>query len=69
MPTASKTPWPTESTDWIDATRTAALSGFTIRTLSTLRRRGEGPPEYRFTPRTIRYRESEVLEWIQSRRS
>jgi len=55
--------------DWIDATRASALGGFTTRTLNTLRKRGDGPPEYKITDRCIRYRESEVREWLETRRN
>ncbi|UEM08224.1 hypothetical protein JL101_036395 (plasmid) [Skermanella rosea] len=37
--------------------------------LRKLEVKGEGPPVYRFTPRMVRYRRSEVDAWIRSRAS
>jgi predicted DNA-binding transcriptional regulator AlpA len=59
----------TEISDWISPTRAAATAGITTKTLQNLAKRGDGPPIYRFSQKIVRYRESEVIAWINSRRS
>jgi predicted DNA-binding transcriptional regulator AlpA len=65
----AEAPADAEVHDWISPTKAAAAAGITTRTLQNLERRGDGPPVYRFSQRIVRYKESEVLDWIRSRRS
>lgn len=44
------------------------LYGIPEPTLRYWRRRGEGPPFYRLSPRVIRYRAEEVATWWEDRR-
>ncbi|MDO8338440.1 MAG: helix-turn-helix domain-containing protein [Microcella sp.] len=54
--------------DFIDIDQTCELTGLSRGGLAQLRFRGEGPPFYAITPRKIRYRETEVVEWMASKR-
>lgn len=54
--------------DFIDIDEASELTGLTRGGLAQLRFKGEGPPFYAITPRKIRYRESEVVEWMASKR-
>lgn len=46
---------------------TARLIGFSTRTLQKWRMIGEGPRFVRVTARAVRYRRSDIDEWIESR--
>jgi len=50
--------------DYIDIAETARLTGMKPAQLAQLRHRGTGPRFYKPTPRTVRYRRSEVLAWL-----
>jgi len=42
------------------------LTGLTIAALATLRYEGRGPRFYKPTPRTVLYKRTEVIEWIEA---
>ena len=46
---------------------TATLLGLTQRWLEVKRYRGDGPPFVRISSRCVRYRRSDLEEWIDSR--
>jgi predicted DNA-binding transcriptional regulator AlpA len=41
------------------------LTGMTLAALAQLRHRGQGPRFYKPTARTVLYRRSEVIEWVE----
>ena len=45
----------------------ARLLNFTPRFLQARRARGDGPPFVSISARAIRYRRSDLLDWIESR--
>jgi predicted DNA-binding transcriptional regulator AlpA len=53
--------------DFITIEECVQLTGLTREHLAALRYRGRGGPPFRKpTPRTVRYRRSEVLEWMDA---
>lgn len=42
------------------------MPGFTKGHLAQLRYTGKGPRFYKPTPRTVLYREADILEWLES---
>lgn len=54
-------------TNLLTADEAAAILGTNARQLAQWRYRGEGPPFVKVSHKTIRYRESDVNEWIASR--
>ena len=42
------------------------LTGLTLAALAQLRYRGLGPRFYKPTPKTVLYRRSEVMEWVEA---
>lgn len=55
--------------DFIDIAQMSELTGISRNTLAQLRFRGDGPAFYKITSRTIRYRRSEVIAWMESKRA
>lgn len=51
----------------VDTPRAAAILGLTPRALEERRRRGGGPPYVRLSPTCVRYRLTDIEEWIASR--
>lgn len=47
--------------------QTAAIMGISVRTLSRMELRGEGPPRIRVTERVIGYRDSAINEFLTAR--
>ncbi len=43
-----------------------ALTGMSLDALAQLRHRGRGPRFYKPTERTVLYRRSEVISWVES---
>jgi predicted DNA-binding transcriptional regulator AlpA len=56
---------PTTS-EWLDRTELAELTGFTRRSIENWDQTGQGPRRYRLGNR-IRYRRDDVEKWIASR--
>ena len=52
---------------WLSTKEVAMLIGFSAETLKRWRMNRGGPP-YSMIGRAVRYRESEVSEWMQARR-
>jgi predicted DNA-binding transcriptional regulator AlpA len=53
--------------EWMKIPATAELTGTTIAGLAQMRHRGDGPVFYRITKKTILYKRSEVIAWMESR--
>lgn len=53
--------------EWMKLPATAELMGTTVSALAQMRHRGDGPVFYRITKKTILYKRSEVIAWMQSR--
>ncbi len=52
--------------EFISAEQASAVTGLTTAALSQLRFRGGGPTFYKPTARTVRYKRSEVIAWIEA---
>jgi len=55
-----------EPTSLLTEAQAARLLNFTPRFLQARRARGDGPPFVFISARAIRYRRSDLLEWIES---
>ncbi len=55
-----------EPTSLLTEAQAARLLNFTPRFLQARRARGDGPPWVSISARAIRYRRSDLLEWIES---
>jgi predicted DNA-binding transcriptional regulator AlpA len=55
--------------DLITKDHASALMGITSRTLDTMSKTGRAPAPYKLGSRSVRYSESEILEWVASCRS
>lgn len=53
--------------EWLTLLQTAALMRMTKPAIAQLRYRGVGPTFYRLSAKTIVYKRSEVLAWMESR--
>lgn len=53
--------------DWLNSYDVADMAGVTPATVRSWVHRGMGPPYYRIV-RSVRYRRSEVVEWLESSR-
>lgn len=42
------------------------ITGLTVPALAQLRHQGNGPRYYKPTPRTVLYKRSEVIAWVES---
>ena len=51
----------------LNEAQAAQLLNFTPRFLQARRQRGNGPPFVSISARAIRYRRSDLLDWIESR--
>lgn len=52
--------------EYIHAEEVKEMTGLTVAALSQLRYRGIGPRFYKPTPRTVLYKRSEVIAWIEA---
>ncbi len=52
--------------EYIHAEEVKQITGLTVAALSQLRYRGIGPRFYKPTPRTVLYKRSEVIAWIEA---
>jgi len=52
--------------EFIHAEEVKKITGLTVAALSQLRYRGIGPRFYKPTPRTVLYKRSEVIAWIEA---
>jgi predicted DNA-binding transcriptional regulator AlpA len=52
--------------EYIHAEEVRQITGLTVAALSQLRYRGIGPRFYKPTPRTVIYKRSEVIAWIEA---
>lgn len=52
-------------TDFIDPDTASDIAGLSVAALAQLRYRGDGPRFYKPTARTVRYKRSEVIAWIE----
>ena len=68
---AAHDPWVMdhEQDHWMTRREFAALARISVRTAKRWGRLGVGPAIYRVGPRSVRYRASEVREWIESGRT
>ena len=55
-----------EPTSLLTEAEAARLLNFTPRFLQARRARGDGPPWVSISARAIRYRRSDLLDWIES---
>lgn len=53
--------------EWLDLDEAAQMMRMTRAALAQLRYRGGGPTFYRISAKTILYKRSGVLEWMESR--
>jgi predicted DNA-binding transcriptional regulator AlpA len=51
--------------EFIQPVDAGEITGMTVAALAQLRYRGTGPRYYKPTPRTVLYRRSEVIAWIE----
>jgi predicted DNA-binding transcriptional regulator AlpA len=52
--------------EFVSPERVAKITGMSPAALAQLRYRGSGPQFYKPTPRTVRYRQSEVVAWMEA---
>ncbi|MGA0568124.1 helix-turn-helix transcriptional regulator [Rathayibacter sp. KR2-224] len=52
--------------DYIQPVEVEELTGISVGALAQLRYHGTGPRFYKPTPRTVLYKRSEVLAWIEA---
>lgn len=52
--------------DYIQPVEVEEITGISIGALAQLRYHGAGPRFYKPTPRTVLYKRSEVLAWIEA---
>ena len=52
--------------EFIHAEEVKEITGLTVAALSQMRYRGIGPRFYKPTPRTVLYKRSEVIAWIEA---
>ncbi|WP_349426904.1 helix-turn-helix domain-containing protein [Microbacterium sp. LWS13-1.2] len=53
--------------EWLTLAQAADLMRMTKATIAQMRYRGDGPRFYRLSAKTILYKRSEVLAWMESR--
>ncbi|MEJ1156110.1 helix-turn-helix domain-containing protein [Microbacterium marmarense] len=56
-----------DDNDWLTLTQAATLMRMTKAAIAQLRYRGVGPKFYRLSAKTILYKRSEVIAWMESR--
>jgi len=54
------------SEDFIQPVTVSEITGLTVAALAQLRYQGTGPRFYKPTPRTVLYRRSEVIAWVEA---
>ena len=54
------------SEEFIKATTVGEMTGLSVTALAQLRYRGRGPCFYKPTPKTVLYKRSEVLAWVEA---
>jgi predicted DNA-binding transcriptional regulator AlpA len=52
--------------DFIQPTEVGEITGLSIAALAQLRYQGRGPRFYKPTPRTVLYKRSEVIDWVEA---
>ena len=52
--------------DFVQAAVVAEITGLSLAALAQLRYQGTGPRFYKPTPRTVLYRRSEVIAWVEA---
>lgn len=52
--------------EFIQPVMVSEITGLSIAALAQLRYQGRGPRFYKPTPRTVLYRRSEVMAWVES---
>jgi hypothetical protein len=52
--------------DFIQPAEVGEITGLSIAALAQLRYQGRGPRFYKPTPRTVLYKRSEVLDWVEA---
>ncbi len=52
--------------EFIQPTTVTEITGLSIAALAQLRTRGRGPKYYKPTPRTVLYKRSEVIAWVEA---
>jgi predicted DNA-binding transcriptional regulator AlpA len=52
--------------DFIQPAQVEEITGLTIAALAQLRYQGRGPRFYKPTPRTVLYKRSEVIDWVEA---
>lgn len=56
-----------DENEWLTLPQAATLMRMTKAAIAQLRYRGVGPKFYRLSAKTILYRRSEVIAWMESR--
>ena len=51
----------------LDIAEVAQLSGTNVRIIESLHQNGSGPPSIRLGARTVRFRASDVISWLDDR--
>ena len=51
---------------FIQAKEAGQIVGLSVAALAQLRYQGEGPVYYRPTPRTVLYRRSDMIAWVEA---
>lgn len=64
---AGPTPLDTEKRPILDSRQTSRLLGVTEAALRLWREKGGGPPWFKAGPRLVRYRRTDVDDWIDKR--
>jgi len=54
------------SEEFIKAATVGEMTGLSVTALAQLRYRGRGPCFYKPTPKTVLYKRSEVVEWVEA---
>jgi predicted DNA-binding transcriptional regulator AlpA len=52
--------------DFIQPAEVGEITGLSIAALAQLRYQGRGPRFYKPTPRTVLYKRSEVIAWVEA---
>jgi predicted DNA-binding transcriptional regulator AlpA len=52
--------------DFIQPTEVETMTGLSVTALAQLRYQGKGPRFYKPTPKTVLYKRSEVIAWIEA---
>lgn len=52
--------------DFVQPAVVAEITGLSLAALAQLRYQGTGPRFYKPTPRTVLYRRSEVIAWVEA---